>query len=87
MAPSKSANPKASAAYYRSHPEARRKKAEYDKKHNSKPSQKAKRRQLAKARRARGMMGKGGSDLSHTKSGGLVKESPSKNRARNRSKK
>jgi hypothetical protein len=28
-------------------------------------------------------MGKGGDDLSHTKSGRLVKESPSKNRARN----
>jgi hypothetical protein len=29
------------------------------------------------------MMGNGGDDLSHTKSGRLVKESPSKNRARN----
>jgi hypothetical protein len=87
MAPRKSANPKASAAYYRSHPEARAQKAKYDTKHNAKPGQKAKRKELAEARRKKGMMGKGGDDLSHTKEGGLVKESPSKNRARNRSKK
>ena len=47
----------------------------------------AKRRELAKARRAKGMMGKGGADLSHTKDGKLVKESVSSNRARNRGKK
>jgi hypothetical protein len=38
---------------------------------------------LPKLGRKRGMMGKGGDDLSHTKSGRLVKESPSKNSARN----
>jgi len=32
-------------------------------------------------------MGKGGKDLSHTRSGSLVKEDPSRNRARNRGRK
>ena len=59
---------------------ARKKKAATDKKINARPSQKAKRRELAKARRKRGMMGKGGDDLHHTKSGKLVRMSPSKNR-------
>jgi hypothetical protein len=54
---------------------------------NAKAEQMAKRRELAKARRAKGMMGKGGLDLSHTKDGKLVKESVSSNRARNRGKK
>ena len=66
---------------------APKKKAETDKKFNAKPEQKAKRRELSKERTKRGIMGKGGKDLSHTKSGGLVKEDPSKNRARNRGKK
>ena len=35
----------------------------------------------------RGAEGKGGKDFSHTKSGRLVRESVSKNRARNRGKK
>ena len=34
-------------------------------------------------RRRRGIAGKGGKDLSHTKSGKMVLESASKNRARN----
>ena len=34
-------------------------------------------------RRRRGIAGKGGKDLSHTKSGRMVLESPTKNRARN----
>ncbi len=88
MAPRKKKGPVSdSTAYYRSHPEARRKKAETDKRVNARPEQKAKRRELAEGRRKRGMMGKGGDDLSHTKSGKLVRESPSKNRARNRGKK
>lgn len=87
MAPPKLKKVKRTATYYRKNPKARRKKAATDKKFNSKPSQKAKRRQLAKARYKKGIMGKGGKDLSHTKSGKLVPESPSKNRARNRGKK
>jgi hypothetical protein len=83
MAPKKTPTPKRSAAYYRNNPEAYAKKLTYDTKENKSPTDKKYRANLADERRKRGMMGKGGSDLSHTKSGRLVKESPSKNRARN----
>ena len=84
MAPPKVANPRASAKFYRENPEARAKKAVTDTKVNARPEQRAKRAELAMARRERGMMGKGGPDLSHTKTGTLVRENPSTNRARNR---
>ena len=71
------------AKYYAANPKARAKKYAYDKKRNASAKQKKYRAELAKARRKRGMMGKGGADLSHTKNGKLVKEAPSKNRARN----
>ena len=87
MAPPKLKRVKKTASFYRKNSSARRKKALTDKAFNSKPGQKAKRRQLAKARYKKGIMGKGGKDMSHTKSGNLVPESPSKNRARNRGKK
>jgi hypothetical protein len=87
MAPRKVANPRASAKYYRSNAEARRKKAEYDTKFGRKPEQREKRAELARERRKRGIMGKSGPDLSHTKDGRLVREHPSTNRARNRGKK
>ena len=87
MAPKPVANPRKTARFYQANPEARKVKAKTDTAFNAKEDQMAKRRELAKARRARGMMGKGGSDLSHTKDGKLVKESVSSNRARNRGKK
>ncbi len=87
MAPSNSSAPKESARYYRDNPDARKKKDAYNTKFNKKPGQMAKRRELSKARSDRGIMGKGGKDLSHTKSGGLVREKVSKNRGRNRGKK
>lgn len=87
MAPPKLKRVKRTANFYRKNSSARKKKAATDTAFNSKPSQKAKRRQLAKARYKKGIMGKGGKDLSHTKSGKLVPENPSKNRARNRGKK
>jgi hypothetical protein len=87
MAPRKVANPRPTAKYYRSNSEARARKAEYDTTFGQKPAQRAKRAELAKERRKRGIMGKGGKDLSHTRDGRLVKENPSTNRARNRSKK
>ena len=87
MASPRSGSPRASARYYRSSSKARARKALTDKKVNARPGQKRKRAELAKARRKRGMMGKGGKDLSHTKSGKLVRESPSTNRARNRGRK
>lgn len=87
MAPPKVSNPKRSAKYYRSNPEARRKKAATDKKVNARPEQRKKRSELTTERRRRGIAGKGGKDLSHTKDGRIVAEDPSKNRARNRGKK
>ena len=87
MAPPRVSNPKRSAKYYRSNPEARRKKAATDKKVNARPEQREKRAELSKERRKRGVMGKGGKDMSHTKDGRIVAEDASKNRARNRGKK
>jgi hypothetical protein len=83
MAPRKTTTPRRSAAYYRNNPEAYAKKLAYDTKKNKSSKDRKYRAELADARRKRGVMGKGGDDLSHTKSGRLVKESPSKNRARN----
>ena len=87
MAPPRVSNPKRSAKYYRSNPEARRKKAATDKKVNARPEQREKRSELTTERRRRGIMGRGGKDLSHTKDGRLELEDASKNRARNRGKK
>lgn len=87
MAPPRLKKVRKTAKYYRDNPKAKKKKAATDKKFNAKPEQKAKRRELARERYKRGVMGKGGNDLSHTKSGKLVPENPSANRARNRGKK
>lgn len=83
MAPRKATTPKRSAAYYRSNPEAYAKKLAYDTKENKSPTDRKYRAELASERRKRGIMGRGGNDVSHTKSGRTVMESPSKNRARN----
>jgi len=87
MAPRKVAKPRATAKYYRTNATARAKKASTDKKVNARPDQLEKRRKLAEERRERGIMGKGGKDLSHLKDGRLVRENASTNRARNRGKK
>jgi len=67
------------AKYYAKNAKARKKHREYQKKHNKKPTEVAKRKELIKARRKRGIYGKGGGDLHHGKKG-LVRMSPSKNR-------
>lgn len=77
------AEKRSSADYYKSNPEAYRKKLAYDKKRNAKPARKKYRAELAKERRARGIMGKGGPDVSHAKDGKFKLENASKNRARN----
>lgn len=82
MAPPKVKNPRRSAAYYRNNPEAREKKKEYDTKYNDTPARRKYRAELAQERRDRGIMGKGGKDVSHKKDGSTTLESPSKNRAR-----
>lgn len=62
-----------STEYYRNHPEARKKKAETDKKINARPEQKAKRRELSKKNyetdKKKGKGWRKGKDCSHTKSG------------------
>jgi hypothetical protein len=72
-----------SAKYYAANPEAAAKKAAYQRKLNKKPSVKNASEERWTERRKRGIAGKGGKDLSHTRDGRMVLESPSKNRARN----
>lgn len=71
------------ADFYKSNPESYKKKLAYDKKRNDTPARKKYRAELAKERRARGIMGKGGPDVSHAKNGKFKLENASKNRARN----
>ncbi|MEJ2510263.1 MAG: hypothetical protein P8Y72_01565 [Anaerolineales bacterium] len=71
------------ADFYKQNPESYRKKLAYDKKRNARPEKKKYRAELARERRARGIMGKGGKDVSHQEGGGFKLENPSKNRARN----
>lgn len=73
-----------SAKYYHENREAAKKKAEYDKKYHANEERKQYRAELNKANRSAGTYGNGDNkDASHTKKGGLVKESQSSNRARN----
>jgi len=76
-----------SARNYRLNPKSRLKKNAAQRQRNKTTENKKYRAELNRARRKAGEYGKGGKDFSHTKSGRLVRESPSKNRARNRSKK
>tara|TARA_R100000406_G_scaffold78286_1_gene59092 strand:+ start:4924 stop:5871 length:948 start_codon:yes stop_codon:yes gene_type:complete len=63
-------------------PEAIAHKNAYNTKYESSPKRKKYRRELARERRKRGIMGQGGPDMSHTKDGSMVAEDPHKNRAR-----
>ena len=79
----KSTGKSKSAKYYAANPEARKKKDAYNKKYNKKPSAVKKRTEANAANRKAGTYGNGdGLDMSHTKSGKLVKEKASTNRAR-----
>lgn len=72
--------------YYKTHPDAERRHIEYQKKYNSSERAKHYRAELNKANRDAGTYGKMKEmhkDRSHTKSGKLVLEDSSKNRARN----
>ena len=82
MAPKKVKNPRKSAKYYRSNDLARKKKNAAQRKINKTTKAKKYRAELLKARRKDGNVGKGGMDYSHTKSGSIVREDPSTNRAR-----
>jgi hypothetical protein len=70
--------------YYDKNPDAKKKKAAYDALYHSTPERRKYRAKLNKANRQAGTYGNGDDkDMSHTKSGKLVKEHKSKNRARN----
>ena len=75
-----------SARYYQENPDSREKKKAYDTKYHSTPERIKYRTELGKKNREMGKKGDG-KDVSHTKNGGFVLESASKNRARNRGKK
>jgi hypothetical protein len=70
---------KKTAKFYAENEESRKKRLAYQKEYNKKPEQRKKRAELVQARRDRGIYGKGGDDLAHTKNG-LVRKNPSKNR-------
>lgn len=73
-----------SAKYFQTHPEARKKKNAYNKKYNASEERKNYRVELNRENRKDGTYGnKDGKDQSHTKSGKLVHENQSTNRARN----
>ena len=76
-----------SARNYRLNPESRLKKNAAQRTRNKTTQNKNYRAELNRARRKAGEYGKGGKDFSHTKSGRLVRENPSRNRARNRGRK
>lgn len=63
MAPRKSSNPGRTARFYRKNKASYRKKLAAQKEINK--GKKPYRRELARARRANGMMGKGGKDMCH----------------------
>jgi len=76
-----------SAKNYRDNAAARKHKNAAQRKRNKLSINKKYRAELNRARRRAGEYGKGGKDFSHTRSGRIVRENPSKNRARNRGKK
>jgi hypothetical protein len=69
--------------YYAENPEARKKRNEYQREYNKKPSVKKASEERWNERKKRGIAGKGGKDLSHTRDGRMVLENPRTNRARN----
>lgn len=70
---------KSSAEYYKDSPKSLAKKRAYQKEYNKSPKQRAKRSELVQERRKRGIYGKGGKDIGHTKNG-IRLQDPSKNR-------
>ena len=63
-------------------PKALAHKHKYETEYESSPARKKYRRELEGERRKRGVAGKGGKDMSHTKTGKIVPEDPHTNRAR-----
>jgi hypothetical protein len=80
----KSTGKSESAKYFASNPEARKKKNAYNKEYHASDERKKYRAELNRANRNSGTYGNGdGKDKSHTKSGKIVSEKASSNRARN----
>ena len=77
-----SSQKKSSARNYAKNPLSRAKKNAAQRQRNKLKVNKKYRAELNGARRKDGNYGKGGKDYSHTKKGTLVREDPSKNRAR-----
>lgn len=72
---------KQTAKYYATHPEARKKRLEYQAEYNKRADQLKKRIELNRVNRERGQYGDGdGKDMSHKKNGRIVEESASRNR-------
>lgn len=72
---------KQTAKYYATHPEARKKRLEYQAEYNKRADQLKKRIELNRVNRERGQYGDGdGKDMSHKKNGRIIEESASKNR-------
>jgi hypothetical protein len=66
---------KKTAKFYATHPEARAKKATYDKRNDARPERRARRAELTKINREKGTAGNGdGKDWSHTKNGMVMKK-------------
>lgn len=70
-----------SGKYYRDNPDKAKAKKKYDTKYHDNPKRKKYRSELQKERTKRGIAGKGGGDLHHSKNG-LKRESVKKNRGR-----
>jgi hypothetical protein len=67
--------------YYKSNPEARKKRLEYQAEYNKRPDQLKKRIELNRINRERGQYAdKDGKDMSHQKNGRVIEESASRNR-------
>jgi hypothetical protein len=68
---------KRTAKFYATHPEAKAKKAAYDKKNDATPERRAKRAELVKINREHQKSGRGkvgdGKDVSHTRNGIVLK--------------
>ena len=63
------------AKFYATHPEARAKKAAYDKRNDARPERRARRAELTKINREKRTAGNGdGKDWSHTKNGMVLKK-------------
>ena len=66
---------KKTAKFYATHPEARAKKAAYDKRNDARPERRARRAELTKINREKGTAGNGdGKDWSPTKNGMVMKK-------------